>query len=567
MAEHYPEASEVEKDIFRLWSKLEPHEAFSNGFNDYAGQLFQHGPEEVAATQKKLEELETRAKTKMEKAFIALFRTTLDFDEPYMVADRGVWGLYAHLVKEGVVPSHIRSFLEKLLGAMAFALTKHGKKVYSTEVKIITINQFNGLRGILEVVEKELQKLDDADATKSLEHITKLKGNIQDYQSVFQVPGIINGDFSEIYPILGETGGDIGRKHIYPAILKNMYAYPETPDEIEEKGLRWLEEELPRMQEVSGKLAAIYGCEPSIEAVSKTLSQKQNVEKKEILNFIRDMRGAIHGVMNKHLVRVNPSYDTRVLETPNYLVSFIPTAAMSPFDSFTKKPFNNFFVTTDESRAPPAGYSDLFQLIVHEEYGHCVNFSNSARSFAAKPSLLEMMPTTLRLPVSDGISFFRELESYRLLKILTMAETLHSGKEELCLLDTLRGLGDLDQIILEISFVVYKWRIIRFLRAVGDVRINMHKQSVARFVDWAQEKTGISKSMIFNQIFLFQAYVGYAPCYSMAGEELRNIQADAIARGVGLIDFNTYASSLGFPPRTIFEDKLRNYRGVSSEEK
>jgi hypothetical protein len=29
--------------------------------------------------------------------------------------------------------------------------------------------------------------------------------------------------------------------------------------------------------------------------------------------------------------------------------------------------------------------------------------------------------------------------------------------------------------------------------------------------------------------------------------------------GRRLLDFNTYASSLGFPPRSVFEEKLRTY--------
>jgi len=45
----------------------------------------------------------------------------------------------------------------------------------------------------------------------------------------------------------------------------------------------------------------------------------------------------------------------------------------------------------------------------------------------------------------------------------------------------------------------------------------------------------------------------------MAGEELRKIQSLAIEKGKTVLDFNTYVSSMGFPPRTIYEKRLREY--------
>jgi hypothetical protein len=52
---------------------------------------------------------------------------------------------------------------------------------------------------------------------------------------------------------------------------------------------------------------------------------------------------------------------------------------------------------------------------------------------------------------------------------------------------------------------------------------------------------------------------GYAPCYSIVGERIRELQYKAKARGRQEIDFNTYASSLGFPLRTVFEQKLNDF--------
>jgi len=104
-----------------------------------------------------------------------------------------------------------------------------------------------------------------------------------------------------------------------------------------------------------------------------------------------------------------------------------------------------------------------------------------------------------------------------------------------------------------------EWRILRFLRAIGDVRINMGKQSATEFINWAHEETGLSKKMLYNEVFTFQESPGYAPCYCMAGEELRKIQSLAVKNGKSVIEFNTYVSSMGYSPRTVYEKKLREY--------
>ncbi|PJB21495.1 MAG: hypothetical protein CO114_05000, partial [Euryarchaeota archaeon CG_4_9_14_3_um_filter_38_12] len=73
----------------------------------------------------------------------------------------------------------------------------------------------------------------------------------------------------------------------------------------------------------------------------------------------------------------------------------------------------------------------------------------------------------------------------------------------------------------------------------------------------AHTHTGLSKKMVFNQIFIFQENPGYAPCYSIAGMSLKKLQDEARKNGKNILEFNTIASSMGFPPRTVFEERLK----------
>jgi hypothetical protein len=67
--------------------------------------------------------------------------------------------------------------------------------------------------------------------------------------------------------------------------------------------------------------------------------------------------------------------------------------------------------------------------------------------------------------------------------------------------------------------------------------------------------------MVYHQ--LFPAHQGngpgYASTYAIVGESIREIQNKAVRNGKKLLDFNTYACSMGFPARTIFEDRLRTF--------
>lgn len=59
--------------------------------------------------------------------------------------------------------------------------------------------------------------------------------------------------------------------------------------------------------------------------------------------------------------------------------------------------------------------------------------------------------------------------------------------------------------------------------------------------------------------FIHERARGYAPVYCIAGISLQQIQKWAFEKGKDIRNFNTYASSLGFPARTIFEKKLKKY--------
>src|SRR2546428_11347902 len=68
------------------------------------------------------------------------------------------------------------------------------------------------------------------------------------------------------------------------------------------------------------------------------------------------------------------------------------------------------------------------------------------------------------------------------------------------------------------------WRIVRFLRIIGDARINSGKQGLVEFIEWASKKTGLSKSMVYHQ--LFPAHQGNGPGYASTYNSRREHTGD-----------------------------------------
>jgi hypothetical protein len=545
------EMTPVEKQFYEWYKQVAPSSAYTEGAEECAGKFFIPSKQNLTDAEQKLKKILKQAQNKEQKRLFKSHLAGIQFNEPYMLPSGATSVFFSHLVKEGIVPEHLiplAKLVEEALDAFTQLLSK---RQWSIETKILTCQISDQLIGILETIISESK-----DETLK-ESLTKLKEKATEYRKLYQVEGIKQGDFNEVFPILQKTRGKIKHKTIYPRLLSDMWGYPEKPEEIERKAKLWLKQELPNLQKVTRKLAKIYNVKPNVETVEEELNKRRGIPKEQALKFVKETRNLAQKIFENNIIRITPKYETRVIETPQYLVSMIPTAAMTPFDGLTDKPFNVFFVTTDPRYSPSSNVPDLITSLLHEEYGHAVNFSNSATRFAAKPTFTELMASTFSTHISDGISFHREYEFVELLQKLVKKKIL--GKDEEAFLKILKGENDTTTMLLENEFIMQTWRIMRFLRAIFDVRINMEKQSIADFVEWAHKETGLSEKMIYNQTWIFLESVGYAPCYSIAGDKIKKLQQQAIKKGMSQIDFNTYVASLGFPAPEIFEQKVQQH--------
>ncbi|MBI4214774.1 hypothetical protein HY546_02155 [archaeon] len=545
-------ASKLEQDIFDVWKEVYPIAGFTLGLSELAGKVFIPTGENLTRMTKRIRELKVQVPEgdRVMLKFLNDIDLDLQFSEPFLPALGLVGGVPAYLAKEGFNAKHLQQLAEGFLKVFG-SFKPLTKKEWPIEIRVMTIAECNGALELIKVLKKNVR---DSKARNSFDALARA---ITSYKKAFAVTGVKKGNFAEVFPIIKRSKNTLSRQKIYAWCLKDFYDFLETPEEIERKAIVWIMEEKPLLDEAVRKLAKVYKTKPNQEAVDKAIENRYKIKPSRAMEIIQSLRKKARPVFEKQFIRVTPNYDTRILPVPGYLDFFFPSAGMMNIDTLTDKPFNLFFVSTNPKFDPPTTIPAMMNLIVHEEYGHCVNFSNSATGFAAKPTLLEMIPVHLATPITEGLSFHWELLALQLFQKLFAKPKGDLSKEEAAFLNELSKYGTQDVFLLEFEFYTRKWRFIRFLRALCDVRVNTGTQSFARFIEWAYKETGVSKKEIFQQNIHFQEMPGYAPCYSVFGQSLRAIQDKALAAGTDFVEFNTCVSSMGFPCRGVFESRLK----------
>src|SRR5207249_2615339 len=442
-------ASDVEAEVFEFVKESDPSTAYLQGANEYVGKLFIPSRKNLERVAKRADELRLKAENNAQLKVIDSFAAGYALQEPQLYPDGVLTAFFGYLIKEGIVPSHLKALTRNAVRAMRAAAEETSQKKWPSGLRLLTLIRCDGLLEIIKTIKKETTDKQLKELLEDLAEATRK------YASIFRVKGFKNQGFDQV-------------------------------------------------------------------------------------------------------VRINPKYETKVIETPLYLSGMFPSAGAFFYDSFTNNPKEIFMITTDPRRDPSTVPGELLNGLVHEEYGHCVHASNTATAYGAKPTLTDVMFTPLAA-LSEGISFHREIEFQAVMDKLKTGKKLNN--DEKALVQFFEKRGGLDVWAQEYEFYTWMWRIVRFLRIIGDARINSGKQSLRDFIEWAHKKTGLAKSTVYHQ--LFPAHQGngpgYASTYAIIGESIREIQNRAKRNGKNLLDFNTYACSMGFPARTIFEKRLQEF--------
>ncbi|MDA4136115.1 MAG: hypothetical protein OK449_03825 [Thaumarchaeota archaeon] len=542
----------LDDDIVALWQELSPSGAYLLGWDEFAGMLFIPSSENIKDALEKVRALRRRAENDVQAKVLDSIEISLLLPEPQPILDEIVGSIFVHLTKEGPNDKHLAS----LVAASSKALDATQKRFKGVKVpsavKALALYRLDGVLEILESVKRVTKN------KKLKEDCDRLAVKVKKFVAQYELEGFGKGTFEEVEKVFQKQKFALGREKFYRAALEGGFDYDETPDQLEQKALKWIDDELPRYRDVIKRLAKHYRCEATPDAVQKKIVERQKLKPQQLLRVTNSIRKVVQDFTDESVVRINKNYKTKVIETPVYLSGTMPTGAAMFFDTFTKKPFQVYFLTTDPKRNPPKSVSQLINLLVHEEYGHCVNHSNSVLGSGAKPSQIELINSLLVGPVSEGLSFNREREFMEASLALKGKEPLSKAEKNYIAL--LEKHGGFELLNMELEFETRKYRLIRFLRVVGDVRINTNKQGLFEFIDWANKYTGVERSNVYYNLFPAHEgmFPGYATCYAVVGEEIHEIE-NRLTDPKKRIKFSTYLTGIGFPPRSVYRQRLEDF--------
>lgn len=542
--------SPAEEQAFELWKRLQPDDAYVAGVEECAGAFFVPTDANMRRALERIGKLATPTKDVTTRKVLRSIKTRMVLAEPGRLPESMVTSFFGYLMKEGVRPDHMAALARQGARALDVERRRYAGRKWPVGMRALVQLACDGL---IEVVNTVTGQLQDAAAKEDVE---RLRAAIERYRKAFALPGFNPaGTFDDAYAFFRENGCELGRARQYARALRDLWDYTETPAQVEAAGLRMLRRELPRFRELVDEMARDLGCTPKAEAVQQALKDARGLRPNQILAFLNALRGPTQRIADKHVVAINPRYETLVVETPSYFVNTTPSGAAYSLDSLTDHSKEIFMATTDERSAERPSPAELLNLLVHEEYGHCVHGSNSYRAYAGTPRLLDILSTPLGC-ISEGIAFQRELEFVPVLNGIAAGTT--QGPEEREFVAALEPYGGIARVAKDYEFLAAVWRLVRFLRVIGDARINSGKQDLVAFLDWAHEATGLEKATVYYNLFPAHQVLGpgYASTYAIIGERIRAIQEKAVKRGIPLREFNAYACSIGWPPKSVYEAKL-----------
>jgi hypothetical protein len=519
--------------IVQLWSEINPVASYTSGYTRSLENLAFQTPENVAAFQQRIETL-TRlvpgiADQDIRLTALAVLinqRTQIELARPSGAgpSGTGAGGVYAAadgvfyvVLKEDFQQDWVEKYLETAAAMVLFETQRWSGGTYTVEERKECLNTVAYMTGSLSALTGANPALKDAAAQVSRALVR--------YQAIFFSNDLASDDFDVYWPafVAGDAVQGPQAARGYPATLQNYYTLDMNADQVEQAANDWLLIDMPVTLNLAQRIGAGLGLAPdaSLQTVWDGLSQKYAVD------FTTEKMQEVLAACN--IVKFSP--------TPDYLVNLVTGGEDFAIDYLTAQPFSQLYLTASKNTS----LLTMINILVHEA-SHGFNFVMSARQ---APSPLLNLNTSLEVPMTEGQAYYREYQYYAGAAAL-LNKTALTPAEQAYL--NLYGTTTQEQAdaVLGAQLETYIWRVIRYIRALCDVRVNGGKQTYTDFIAWASQDTGLSMQTLHGECFTFMASPGYAPCYAIGGAVYGNLSTMGFSRNVSELSFNTQSSAMGF---------------------
>lgn len=271
----------------------------------------------------------------------------------------------------------------------------------------------------------------------------------------------------------------------------------------------------------------------------------------DVLNEARELMEVVNRYTAAYILSIGPENQIVMDATPRYLEPLVTGGQQVSLNSLTSEPLQFCYITPGKNHSRLT----MLNILVHE-YGH--GFHASMTAYRAPWPILKI-ETPLHLPLAEAIAFHREYEFFEAAAVLLGRDDLSPEESDFL---SLFGADRAErwQALKAFELETRIWRVLRFLRILCDVEVNRGLRSYVGFIDWAHERTGLSRELIHGETFPFLADPGAAPTYAIAGVRYAELQQQAKGLGVSPKEFNTRACEMGYFPRTVYEGRLSYHR-------
>lgn len=542
--------------IVQLWSEINPVASYTSGYTKRIENLAFQTPENVAAFMQRIGTLIDLAPGIADQdlrltalGVLVNQRTQIELARPSGAgpSGTGAGGVYAAadgvfyiVLKEDFQQDWVAAYLATAAEMIAFETRRWSGGTYTVEERKECLNTAAYMTGSLNALTSANPALKSA--------ALQVSNALDRYQAVFFSDELASNDFDVYWAAFkaGDAAQGPQAARGYPASLQNYYSLDMNADQVEQAANDWLLIDMPVTLDLAQRIGAGLGlaANASLQTVWDALSQKYAVDfttdkMQEVLAACNDYgRENIIGFTDADVVKFSP--------TPDYLVNLVTGGEDFAIDYLTDRPFSQLYLTASKNTS----LLTMINILVHEA-SHGFNFVMSARS-ASSPLL--NLNTSLEVPMTEGQAYYREYQYYAGAAALLNKTGLTPAEQ--AYLD-LYGASAQEQAdaVLGAQLETYIWRVIRYIRALCDVRVNGGKQTYTDFIAWASQATGLSMQTLHGECFTFMASPGYAPCYAIGGAIYGNLSTMGYSRNVSALSFNTQSSAMGFHTWPI--DKLR----------
>jgi len=529
----------VTYEVVKLWAELFPVKGYTSGFRSSLPGLFIQTPENLRAAYADIERVGRDISGKVSSEdlqfcadrLLTLFRSSLENTGPTEGVTAAGDGFFYILIKEQGEPGWLQDYLCGVIELLRFESTRWQGRDFSYETRRGCLDAAGYLLGCFEALNgrwKQRPAIYD-----------EVVDCINTYRGVFHEPGLDTTDAGELLQLFAEHEVSPEPAPGYPGLLEDQYNLGLTAEEIETMATKLLNTEMPVLSSLAGEMAQKLGLPrgSSIEEVWDAQSKYYAV--KDEMAAAEKVVSVCNAFGTDYIIRIDSTDHVTLVQTPSYLTAMVTGGEDRAIDYLTDHPTASLYYTPAKSTS----LLTMINIIVHE-LSHGFNFVKAAQH-AGSP-LLNLFTPILEV-LTEGMAFFREYQYWKAAQELLGKSDLDPVQQAY-----LELYGDTreaqEQAVLGAGFETYIWRIIRYVRALCDVKVNGGKMTYTAFLDWASRKTQISKEYLHGECFTFLSQPGYAPCYTVGGRAYQYYQELGLKNNISEIRFNTTASNIGFLP-------------------